>query len=145
MKVKGIMNKKPICLKPNNTLKHTLRLLSKHRIGGCPVVNGRGKVVGIVAQSDILRLMDTHTKINTGDSLHLIFAVLKGEEFDVLKGTLKSMLSTRVKDFMNKDVTTVDEDEDVYTAARMINSKDIERLPVVKETKLLALSRAKIS
>ncbi len=140
MLVKKIMSKKPICLKPNDTLEKALKLMAKNNIGGCPVINDKKNVIGIVTQTDILRIIDVHSQINTSkDFLPLIFAVIKGEEYKIVKDALKEIIKMKIKKFMNKNVVTINEDDDVYTAARLMNSKDIERLPVVKKGKIVGM------
>ncbi|AAC06720.1 chloride channel protein [Aquifex aeolicus] len=53
--VRDYMTPNPITVSPNQTLKEVEEILSKHLIGGLPVV-AKGKLVGIVTKSDIQKV-----------------------------------------------------------------------------------------
>ncbi|KKS37624.1 MAG: hypothetical protein A3G49_00525 [Candidatus Sungbacteria bacterium RIFCSPLOWO2_12_FULL_41_11] len=56
-KAGNIMNKEPITLSPNNTLKEAADLfVGHHRVNPVPVVDGFNKVVGIVSRYDLIKL-----------------------------------------------------------------------------------------
>jgi CBS domain-containing protein len=54
--VGNIMTKNPITVTPDTTIRDAAALMLEHKIGGLPVVEG-GKVVGIITESDIFRLL----------------------------------------------------------------------------------------
>ena len=140
MLVKNMMSKSPIALKPSCTLKDVLDTLAKNKISGCPVTDAKNSVVGVITQSDILKIIDVHSKIQTPDDLFsLVLAVIHTEKYDGLKDTIKQILNLKIKDFMSKDVVVIRHDEDLYKAARLMNSYDIDRLPVVKNDKLVGI------
>ncbi len=140
MLVKDAMTKKPIALKGNNTLQNVLDTLSKNRISGCPVVNSRRNVIGVITQSDILKIIDVRSKVQTSeDMFSLILAVIHSERYDSLREKLKCVLKMKIKDFMSKRVVTIEDNEDLYKAARLMNSYDVDRLPVVRGNKLVGI------
>lgn len=56
-KAEDIMNKEPMTLSPNNTLKEAADLfVGHHRVNPIPVVDGFNKVVGIVSRYDLIKL-----------------------------------------------------------------------------------------
>ena len=55
MKVKEIMKKNVISVKPEDNAMETLTLLFKMQISGLPVIDGQGKLVGMFTEKDILR------------------------------------------------------------------------------------------
>jgi acetoin utilization protein AcuB len=57
VKVSSVMNRKPIVVKPENTVEETAEILLIHRISGVPVVDGRDEVIGVITKSDILQLI----------------------------------------------------------------------------------------
>ena len=139
MKVKDIMTKKPITVRPTDTLGKVVRILADKKISGCPVVD-RGKLVGVVTQTDIIRTMDVYEKINKGgDMFSLVMAVIKSNEYDRMRAELKKMLNVRVKEFMKKKIISIEEDDDLYEAAKLIDKHNIDRLPVVKKGKLTGI------
>lgn len=53
-----IMSHDPIAITPETSIEAAARLMLEHKIGGLPVVDG-AKVVGIITESDIFRLLVT--------------------------------------------------------------------------------------
>jgi acetoin utilization protein AcuB len=56
VKVGDIMTENPAILVPESDLKHVVQLMTKHKIGALPVVQ-KGEVVGIVTETDLLKLL----------------------------------------------------------------------------------------
>ncbi len=52
-----IMTPNPITVKPDSTIREAAQLMLEHKIGGLPVVDDDKKVVGIITESDIFRLL----------------------------------------------------------------------------------------
>ena len=128
MQVKDVMTKKPFVLGPNDKLKHVIKTIADNRISGCPIVNNKKKVLGLITQTDVLKLIDVHSGVQRpgSDMFSLVLAVIKSDQYDALKGTIKKVLNMDVKNIMNKKVVTINADEDVYNAAKLMNKNDIE-------------------
>ena len=140
MLVRDAMTRDVVAVKSDDTLEKVLDVLARNNISGCPVVS-RKNVIGLVSQTDILKLIDVHSKIQTPESglFPLILAVIRSEHYDRLKETLKDILNIKVRDFMSKIVVTINADEDIYKAARLMNKTDVDRLPVLDGKKLVGI------
>lgn len=55
--IKDIMTPNPITIAPNATIGEAARLMLKNQISGLPVVDTASKLVGIITESDIFRLV----------------------------------------------------------------------------------------
>lgn len=56
--VERIMTRNPIIIAPDATIREAARLMLEHKIGGLPVVEPQtGKLVGIITESDIFRIL----------------------------------------------------------------------------------------
>jgi CBS domain-containing protein len=139
MKIKDVMTKKPVSLKPTDTLHDVLRVLVNKKISGCPVINAQKNVVGIVTQSDILKMVDMYSNIQKTDDVFSIIETLLTSEDESLRKEVRRMKSRKVKDFMKKNIITIDINDDLYKAARLINKNNIDRLPVVRSKKLVGI------
>ena len=137
MLVREVMTKKPFAIRPSDTLEKTVRILVRKRISGCPVVDSRKKLVGIITNTDILKVIDAQGRIlQPGeDLLSVVFGFLKGDA----KTALKKILKSPVRKHMVREVLTIAEDDDIANAVSIMNQRDIERLPVVKGRKLVGI------
>jgi len=124
MKVKDAMIRNVVTISENEPLDKAIDILSENDISGVPVVKDEA-VVGILSESDILR------KIGLKDLISIGVA-------DVEK--IKKIQSLHVKDVMNNKVYFVKDDDDIAVAIKIMNVKDVNRLPVVnKKTKLVGI------
>jgi CBS domain-containing protein len=57
LKLSEIMTRKPVTVSPNATIGEGAQLMLDNKISGLPVVDGDGKLVGIITESDIFRLV----------------------------------------------------------------------------------------
>jgi acetoin utilization protein AcuB len=57
MKMGQIMTPKPITISQEATVGEAAQIMLEHKISGLPVVDGAGKLVGIITESDIFRLV----------------------------------------------------------------------------------------
>lgn len=63
LKLKDIMTKDPLTVKPDDTVEYAAVLMLENKISGLPVVNDEGQVVGIITQTDIFKLFVNITGI----------------------------------------------------------------------------------
>ena len=104
MKVVELMNKDVVTCHPSETLTVIVNKFELFNIAGMPVVE-KGRLAGIVCQSDILRK---------------------------LKDEKRTLQGLTVKDVMVEDVITVPPTESVFHVARMMIEKKINRIPIVE-------------
>ncbi len=55
--IREIMTPNPVTITPDETIGAAARLMLKYMIGGLPVLDARGRLVGIITESDIFRLV----------------------------------------------------------------------------------------
>ncbi len=66
LKVKDIMSKNVFTIGPEETVEKAAVKMLEHRISGLPVVNDKGKVVGMITQGDIFKVLVSLTGIYRG-------------------------------------------------------------------------------
>ncbi len=66
VKVKDIMTREPITVRPDWTVEETAELLLQNKISGAPVLDGRGTIVGVITQADLYRVLISLTGIKDG-------------------------------------------------------------------------------
>lgn len=117
MLVKDVMTREPVTVRVDTPVKEAATILSERQITALPVVDGTGRLRGVVSEADLLR--DAFTR---DPRSHLIPD--SGETRDRAKA---------VADVMTPHAITVHESTDAADAAELMTSTSIKSLPVVDE------------
>lgn len=120
MKISEVMTRDVRAVSPETPLKEVATLLSEKRISGVPVVDGDERVVGIVAESDIVR-QEQGAERERG----LLARVVEGPPIRLEART--------AAEAMNAPAVTIGPDAEVAEAARLMTEHGVNRLPVVDE------------
>ncbi|MBW7996883.1 MAG: CBS domain-containing protein [Candidatus Glassbacteria bacterium] len=119
MKVKNLMTHNVLTVTGDMSIRKLVMLLEQNRITGAPVVDGDGKLIGIVSGRDIVKAIDRLIRIH-----------ISIDEQQEDKGKYNW-----VEGIMTADVFTCGEDDDVQQVFNTMVEKKIHRLPVVKDGK----------
>ncbi len=109
MKVVELMNKNVITCHPSEKLNIILNKLELFKIAGMPVVD-KGKLVGIISQSDILK--------------------------GIKSGSINEL---SVAEVMTATVITVPPTESAILVAKLMIEKHINRIPIVDNDKVVGI------
>jgi CBS domain-containing protein len=123
------MTKTVTTVKADMAVKDLAGLMSKKGIGGAPVVDDNGRLIGMVTESDLI-VQDARLQYPT--YLHLLDGFLYwpasaakfNEEF-------KKALGATVGDIMTGDVVTAGEGATIEDLATLMMDKDVGRIPIV--------------
>lgn len=89
MKVKDLMTKKVLVLKPCDTFEDAAKLFMENKIDGAPVVDKDGKLISIITKTDLMKVVlnkwEMNTKIETLESKKVITINSEMNLEDVLK------------------------------------------------------------
>ena len=143
MDIKTIMTKKVISCHPETTVAEIAHLLFDRNLTGMPVVDGSGKVVGIVTEYD---LMSKNLGVHIPTYMKLLESLGKKEVGTRIRDELEAILRTTAREIMTDKAVTVRPDSTVENAARMFGEQRINPLPVVDKAGTLVgiVSRADI-
>jgi CBS domain-containing protein len=126
--VKDVMVTDVVTIDPEATVEDLAHLLAKKHLGGVPVVEASGQLVGIVTESDLVA-MDT--------DLHFPFYIQFLDSFIYLESRkkfeerLRKTVGAFVKDVMTDGVHTVHPEDSVRQVASLMTEHRINRIPVV--------------
>ncbi|PGH56289.1 hypothetical protein CRT60_15165 [Azospirillum palustre] len=139
MKAIDLMTPRVITIGPDATVADAARTMLENHISGLPVVDGSGKVVGIISEGDLLRRVELGTERHRSWWLGLMSGgTLPAEDF------IKSH-ARKVADVMTAHVTTVDESASPEEVVRVMETRRIKRVPVVRRGALVGIiSRANL-
>ncbi|MBN1322717.1 MAG: CBS domain-containing protein [Methanotrichaceae archaeon] len=142
MKVSDVMNSEPVACQEDAPVSEAARLLREKRISGMPVLLGE-RVVGVVSESDLLRLLSDEGE-DEGLWLPSPLEILEVPVRDLirwerLKSSLGEIEKMTVADVMNRQVHFAAPDQSIEEAAEMMVRHRINRLPVVEEGRLVGI------
>ncbi len=141
MKIKDIMNRDVVICSPDDTIRHVANLLKKYNISGLPVVKDK-KVVGIVSEGDILKLLEVpdRTGLWLPSPFEIIEVPIRGLiNWEETKRSLEDVGSKPISEIMKKKVHTISADDTIGEAAKMLNRYRVNRLPVVENDILVGI------
>lgn len=111
--VKDYMVTKLISFKPNQSVIEAMEILVKNKISGGPVIDEQDELVGIISEGDCLKQISQSKYFNM------------------------PMSEIKVKDYMVKEVKTIDAFVTIFEAADYFLNNKIRRFPVIRHGKLV--------
>jgi len=111
IKLKDIMTKNVVCVKPDTSITEALGYLERHNISGLPVVEDDMTLVGVLSEKDVLRFFYEYE--------------------DVTDKT--------VAEYMTTPAVSFDEGDDFMHLCTCLENHFIRRLPVTKKGKLTGI------
>jgi len=122
--VRDLMTERPRSIGADTPLRDAARFLVRARVGGLPVVDDDGFVLGMLSERELMQ--------------HLLTAYLQGGAPRPEPPT-GAMGNTRrsVRDVMTRQVLCVSPDQPLAEAASLMNNRNVDRVPVVKEGRLV--------
>lgn len=134
MMVRQAMTRRVITLRPGDTLRDAVAVFAQNGISGAPVVDERGRVVGILTEMDILsRLeigsMELRPRGTVGEPGESDNGT--GLRFKTLRESLEGAGDLPVSRLMTSPVRTARPEDLVQEKAALMVHRRIRRLPVV--------------
>jgi acetoin utilization protein AcuB len=115
------MSPDPITVSPDLPIAEALEKMRQADVHRFPVVDKKGKLVGIVTHQDLLYASPSSvTSLNVWEVTYLLNQV-------------------QVRETMTREVITVKEDCPIEEAARMLRDNEIGGLPVMRDDKLVGI------
>ena len=127
MYISDIMTRDVISVRETDTAEMCADLLIKHDLSGLPVVDGVGRVIGIVTEGDLIRRA---SKVKGPAALEVLGGIFYLESPKEFSEQIKKTMGSTAEDIMKSDVFTIDSDKKVEEAASILVEKRIKRLPV---------------
>ena len=111
IRVRDYMTRRLITLRPDQEILQALQVFVQNGIAGAPVVDGSGRLVGMLTEKDCMRV--------------------------ALNATYHSEYAGLVRDFMVEQVITIGPDEGIIQVAERFLAAKYHRYPVVDEGALV--------
>lgn len=133
---KEIMSGEVITVNEELGVSDLAALFWEKRIGGAPVVDSGGKLLGVVTESD---LIDQSKRVHIPTIMSVLDSMIFLENPAKLDKEIKKMTGSRVKDIYSPSVVTVEQDTPMDEVASIMADQKIHTLPVVDGEKLVGV------
>ena len=135
--VRDVMTTDVLSFKPQDTVQAAAEAMAERSIGGAPVVDDEGKVVGMLNDDDLI-VSDTRLHMPTVISVLGAYLELPSSASRFDKEVRKAVGAT-VGDVMTANPQTCGEDDTLEQVATVLHEHELSRLPVVRDGKLVGI------
>jgi CBS domain-containing protein len=119
--VRDLMTERPRATDPDVALVDAARELMRLRVGALPVVDAEGRLLGMLSERELMRHLLT-TEVLSSGARHAPSPMQQKKT---------------VRDVMTRQVLCVAPEQAVAEVASLMSNKDVERVPVVREGRLV--------
>lgn len=111
--VKDYMTRNLLTFTKDQLVVEVMEALIKNKISGAPVVNERNELIGIISDGDCMK------------------QISESRYYNMPIGDM------RIEEYMEKDVTTIDKNVNIFDCASLFYKHDCRRFPVIEDGKLI--------
>jgi CBS domain-containing protein len=135
--VEQAMTPDPVTVGPETSVTDVAKIMVDRSIGGLPVLDDSGELVGIVTESDLI-VQDTDVQFPSFVSFLSGYVFVPGSIHKFEEKFRKAVAST-VGDVMTEDLVTVDAADTAEHAATLMTRRKLKRFPVLKDGALVGI------
>lgn len=128
--VAEVMTPNPITVRPQTPLQEAIQILAERKIGGLPVVDEAGKLVGVISETD---LMWQETGVEPPPYIMILDSVIYLQNPARYEKQIHKALGQTVGEVMTDKPVSIGAGRSLREAAHLMHDKKIRRLPVVDE------------
>jgi CBS domain-containing protein len=133
MRAHQIMTRQVITVGPDTSVVQAADTMLRMHVSGLPVVDGTGKLVGIISEGDFIRRSEIGTERKRGRWLRLLTSPGQiAAEFVHERGR-------KVGEIMTLNPVTVAADTSLEDIVRILEQHNVKRLPVMREDQLVGI------
>ena len=137
LKVKDVMTTKVITVTPDTETIEVAKLLIDNRINGMPVVDDKGRVVGIICQSDLIAQQKKLPLPSIFTVLDVVIPITSQKSFE---REVQKIVASKVAQAMTPHpITVVNPESTLEEVARLMVDKKLHTLPVMDKGKLVGI------
>jgi CBS domain-containing protein len=131
VRVEDFMTRRVVTITPDTTFLAAAKLMLEHRVGGLPVLDASGRIIGIFSESDLLR---EESKGEDGSPWLQMMVGPDGEPTEPPR-----LDARKVGDVMTRQLITIAPGASIAQACRLLHEHRLRRLPVVENDKLVGM------
>ena len=137
MRAADVMRHRVVTIAPEASVAEAAHIMLEHKVSGLPVVDDKGKLVGMVTEGDLLRRAELGTERHRPKWLEFLLGPGR------LAGEYAHAHGRRVGEVMTWHVVAISPDTPLETLVGLMEKHRIKRLPVVEHGAVVGIvSRA---
>lgn len=136
LQAKDIMTKDVLTAHPDTTVAELAQLLTRNNIGGAPVVDETGRLLGVVTEND---LIDQKKKVHIPTVVTILDSVIYLESPEKMEKEIKKMAGATVEDIYSREPISVNEETPLDEIATIMAEQGVHTLPVLREDALVGV------
>lgn len=133
MQAQDIMIRGVISVGPDMPVQIAARTMVSHRISAVTVLNANSELIGIISEGDLIRRVETDTKLQRSWWLELF------KSSDALAREFVKAHGKRVSDVMTRQVVTAMPETPLRELANMMEKHSIKRLAIVEDERVVGI------
>jgi CBS domain-containing protein len=132
MRVKQIMSKDFITLKPETTYEEAVSLFCRNNLNGAIVVDEKESLVGYLSEKDLFRVLYPYYKSFYEHPENYVNGEKREEKAQEIK-------YHKISEFMSKSLLTVNPDTPIMNAGALMLANRVHQFPVVENGKVVGM------
>ena len=128
--VAEVMTPEPITVKPQTSLREAIKILAEKRISGLLVVDEEEKLLGILSETD---LMWQESGIDPPPYIMFLDSVIYLKNPARYEQDIHKALGQTAGEVMSDKPITIEANQPLREAAKLMHNEQIRRLPVVND------------
>jgi len=133
---RDVMTTKVVTLAPEQTVTEAAKVLSENRIGGAPVLDNEGNLLGIVSENDLI-IQDV--KLHFPHYIQFLDSYIYLGSLAKFESTLKKAVATKVSEIMTPEVATTVPEASIEDVATLMVRQNVNLLPIMKGSVLVGV------
>ncbi len=133
---RDIMTHDVVTVTKDQPISDLSKLFIENHFNGVPVLDGTGKVIGVVTQGD---LIEQNKNLHIPTVIALFDAVLFLESEKKFESDVKKLTGSKIEDIYRKNPVTVSPDTDLNEITTLMAEKDVHTLPVLDNNELIGI------
>lgn len=139
-RVRDVMTRPVITTTPGASLADAASRMSRKSISGLPVLGPSGRLVGVISQKDLLRLLTDRAGLRVpGSVLDLVLAPSRAGRSGLAEACNQLLEDGRVRDIMSRPARWIAPEASLDDAVRVMVAGRINRLPVLSDGRLVGI------
>ena len=139
-RVRDVMTRPVVAVEATASLTEAASRMSRRGISGLPVLGPGGRLIGVVSQKDILRILGDRAGLRLpGSVFDLVLARSAAGRSDLAEACRRELDRSKVRDAMSHPALCVEPEASLDDAVKTMVQAKINRLPVVARGKMVGI------